>query len=169
MKRLSSRLIRWFCLGAIALLLSLLPLVARSETPNLSDSILNMEGGLEATFERHFATDLATVDQDPAAIAQTLERLAIETGTRSAVFWVIPRDTHLHLVLITPSGEPIVHDLFDVPRERLTPVVRAFYRDLIRRPIDRQRAATQLYQWLIAPMRESIEAANIDTLLFCFR
>ena len=40
--------------------------------------------------------------------------------------WVIPRGDHLHLVLLTAKGQPIVRDLYDVPDDVLRPVVNDF-------------------------------------------
>lgn len=135
----------------------------------LTEKIMNMERGLEQEFEGYFGEDLAEVTQTPDHIAQTLQQIGQETGTNPAVLWVIPRGDHLHLVLITPGGEPIVRDLYDVPDSLLRPTVDAFHLEMHNSPKQVAMPATQkLYEWIIAPFEaDYLEAEGIDTILFC--
>ena len=140
-----------------------------SQAQTVTQSFLTMERNLEAEFEGYFGEDLAEVTQTPADIAQTLARIGQETGTKPAVIWVIPRSDHLHLVLLTPGGEPIVRDLYDVPTSKLRRVVKAYQNEITdpSQPL-RLVAAQQLYQWIIEPFEaDYLKAAGIDTLLFC--
>lgn len=167
------RLTRW-SLIIFAIFLSPLSLqpIATSQTteePTLSEKILGMERGLEQEFETYFDRNLAEVTQSPEEIARTLSRLSAETGSPSAVLWVIPRDTHLHLVLITPDGDPIVKDLYDVPRSVLDTVTEKFHRNLknLSPAIDLE-TAQQLHEWIIEPYEEEfLQAEGIETILFC--
>lgn len=167
----------WVSLSLAVVLASWNSAAARSQhlaketgLKTLSEKILAMERGLEGEFEGYFNRDLAEVTQTPEAIARTLSRLAQETGTRPAVLWAIPREDHLHLVLITPDGEPIVRDLYDVPRSVLLEVARTFHGDLtsdIGSPMNLD-AARQLHQWIIEPYEsEYLQPEAIDTLLVC--
>ncbi|MEL6249066.1 MAG: CHAT domain-containing protein [Cyanobacteria bacterium J06648_16] len=159
-------------LGLLALLLAGLSTphaVAQTPGPTLSDKVLAMERGLEAEFETYFGEDLADVDQAPAEIGQTLARLQQETGTTPAVLWVMPKDDHLHLVLITPDGATVVRDLYDVPLSRLSETVRTYQRQ-IRLPGNRtyRASARRLHEWIIEPLEdEFLEAAGVDLLLLC--
>ena len=141
-----------------------------SISPQVTQNFLGMERGLEQDFESHFGEDLADVTQTPAQASATLARLAKQTGSRAGVFWVIPEDDYLHLVLLLPGGTPIVRDLSGVSRDRLLETVRIFQQDISdpsQNPQDSQ-AAKQLYEWIIQPF-ESQHLANsdIDSLLFC--
>ncbi|MEL7316473.1 MAG: CHAT domain-containing protein, partial [Cyanobacteria bacterium J06559_3] len=81
--------------------------------------------------------------------------------------WAIPRTDHLHLVLLTSSGEPIVRDLYDVPEDLLRQTVSDFHLEM-HGSAKNMSAAQQLHSWLIAPFEsEHLQAENIDTLLFC--
>lgn len=162
---------RWLapCLGVAATLAlwSSGALPAWSQT--LSEKVLAMEQNLGQEFETYFGKALAEVNQPPEAIAQTLAQLDQATGTKSAVLWVIPRGDHLHLVLLTAKGEPIVRDLYDVPDTTLRRMVNQFHMETHGSPTPgSMTAAQQLYQWIIAPYADDYLAAEgIDTLLFC--
>lgn len=140
-----------------------------AQMPTLSDKILGMERSLETEFETYFEQNLADVTQTPEDIAHTLARMGEETGTTPAVLWAIPRGDHLHLVLITPNGEPIVRDLYDVPNAVLLKTVQAFQKD-ISHANNRTylQSAQQLYQWLLEPFEaDYLETAGVDMLLVC--
>jgi len=143
---------------------------AQSAPPaTLSEKILKMEESFEQEFEDYFEEDMAEVTQDPAKIAQTLAQISKESGTNPGVLWVVPREDHLHLVLILPGGKPIVKDLYDVPQAKLLSTVTAFQQQ-INDPKGQWNTdiAQQLHQWLIGPFeQEHLQAADIDTLLFC--
>ncbi|MBL1175222.1 CHAT domain-containing protein [Pantanalinema sp. GBBB05] len=135
----------------------------------LSQKVLAMEGGLEKEFEDYFGENLADVTQTPEKIAQTLQQIGQATNTKPAVLWVIPREDHLHLVLLTPGGTPIVRDLHDVPTTKLRSVVEAFHLEMHSSPSKvKMTAAQQLYQWIIQPYEaDYLQAEKIDTILFC--
>ncbi len=164
------------CFSVTVVLAGLNPQIATSqpsETPvraaSLTKPIMAMERRLEKEYENYFGRDLAEVTQTPRAIADTLSRLARQTGTKPAVLWVTPREDHLHLVLITPGREPIVRDLYDVPLALLQKTVQNFHEDLndISLPTNLSRAQ-QLHQWLIEPLEaEYLQPEAIDTILFC--
>ena len=147
------------------------PLVdaAHSAPLSLSKKVLAMEQRFEEEFEGFFEEDLAEVTQDPADIAQTLTQISKASGTKPGVLWVVPREDHLHLVLLLPGGKPIVRDLYDVPRSKLLQTVATF-REQINDPNAKWdlELAQQLHQWLIEPFeKKHLQTADIDTLLFC--
>ncbi|MGF1460396.1 MAG: CHAT domain-containing protein [Leptolyngbyaceae cyanobacterium] len=135
----------------------------------LNEQILTMETGLEQEFETYFDADLATVTQSAPEIAQTLSRLDLETGTKSAVMWVIPKGNHLRLVLTTPKHEAVVRTRYDVPDTVLQTTVNRFFQEVLR-PSRRSDypAAQQLYEWIVTPFEaDFLEPEGVDTILFC--
>lgn len=162
---------RWFakftCFGVALAIAGFSGLPAWTQT--LSEKVLGMERGLAKEFEDYFGEKLAEVNQAPEGIAQTLQQIGKQTGTKPAVLWVVPREDHLHLVLITANGKPIVHDLYEVPTAKLRPVVAAFHLEMHSSPGKvKMAAAQQLYDWIIQPFEaEYLQAEGIDTLLFC--
>ncbi|NEQ52973.1 MAG: CHAT domain-containing protein, partial [Leptolyngbya sp. SIO3F4] len=167
--KIHRRFLRWL-LAPLVCLLIVAPTYAMPQELTLSQKVVNMERRLETEYETYFGADLAEVTQPPEEIAVTLARLSEETNTTPAVLWAIPREDHLHLVLITPNGEPIVRDLYDVPRELLDKTTAQFQRHISRPSSNAYMpAARKLYDWLIGPYeKEFLEPAGIDTLLVCF-
>ena len=162
------RALRWL-LAPLACLLVIVPSHAMPQDLTVGQRIFNMELRLESEYETYFGEDLAQVTQPPEEIAATLARLATETATTPAVLWATPRTDHLHLVLITPNSDPIVRDLYDVPREVLDQTTAQFQRH-IRRPSGNayMPAARKLHDWIIGPFEEEfLKPAGIDTLLVC--
>ena len=136
--------------------------------PGLTKKVLQMERDREKEFEDYFEEDLASVSKTADETAQELARLSRETNTRSALLYVIPRKTHLHLVLITPNGTPIVKDLYEVTDPLLFKTARNFHQSILR--LDNQsaqEAGLKLHSWIIAPYEKELSDANIDLILFC--
>jgi CHAT domain-containing protein len=105
---------------------------------------------------RQMAEDLAILDQ--------------KTNTKSAVMWVMPEETQLHLVLVTAKGEIVVKDITEAPRAILISKINDFYQEInrISYPMD-LTTAKQLYQWIIAPFEKEIFIPEkINNILFCF-
>ena len=149
------------------LLLSGSPSQAQT-SPELTKKVLQMERDREKEFEDYFGEDLASVSKTADETAADLERLSAETGTRSALLYVIPRKTHLHLVLIPPGGTPIVKDFYDVTDPQLFAVSRQFHKGILRMDeAQSQTSGQQLYDWIIKPYEQELAAAEIDLLLFC--
>ncbi|MEO0457072.1 MAG: CHAT domain-containing protein [Cyanobacteria bacterium P01_A01_bin.114] len=137
--------------------------------PTLSESIVGMERRLEAEYETYFGQDLADVTQPPEEMAKTLSRLGQETGTTPGLLWVMPKEDHLHLVLITPEGEPVERDLYEVPKPVLMEVVRRYQRGISRpNSLTYRSSAQQLHKWIIEPIEaDFLETAEVDMLLVC--
>ena len=137
-------------------------------SPELTKKVLQMERDREKEFEDYFGEDLASVSKTADETAAELERLSRETGTRSALLYVIPRKNHLHLVLIPPSGTPIVKDFYEVTDPQLFAVSRQFHQGILRMDTAQTEAnGQQLYDWIIKPYEQELAAAEIDLLLFC--
>lgn len=137
-------------------------------SPELTKKVLQMERDREKEFENYFGVDLASVSLTADETAAELERLSTETGTRSALLYVIPRKDHLHLVLITPSGTPIVKDFYNITDPQLFEVSRTFHKSILQLNEAQTKASGQkLYDWIIKPYEQELAKAKIDLLLFC--
>ena len=153
------------CVGTLVAISSLASLPAHAQTP--SENMLAMERSLEQEFESYFGEDLAEVTQSSEEITDTLQQVAAETQTQPAVLRAIPPGYHLHLVLLTSSGEPIVRDLYDVPDDLLRQTVSDFQLEM-HGTAENMLAAQQLHKWMIEPFEsEHLQPEEIDTLLVC--
>jgi CHAT domain-containing protein len=156
-------------LGMGIIISGISPLCALAETPSLTEKFLGMERGLEKEFEDYFGENMAEVTQTPEQIAETLRRIGQETATNPAVLWVMPKEDHLHLVLILPGETPIVKDLYDVPSSVLIKTAKTLQEN-INSPLDNNylKSSQQLHKWIIEPIeKEFLQKRKIDTLLLC--
>ncbi|MEQ9667645.1 CHAT domain-containing protein [Coleofasciculus sp. G2-EDA-02] len=74
----------------------------------------------------------------------------------------------LELILVTAEGQPIRKRVEGVTRAKVLNVTQQFRRAItdIRIPRPHLPAAQQLYQWLIAPLENELQAQEIDNLAF---
>lgn len=137
-------------------------------SPELTKKVLQMERDREKEFEDYFKEDLATVSKTADQTAAELSRLSAITGTGSALLYVIPRKTHLHLVLITPDGTPIVKDFYEVKDPLLFETAQRFHTSILRlNQVETQTTGQRLYDWIIKPYEQELKDARINLLLFC--
>ena len=104
-----------------------------------------------------------------AQFQDRLQDIAWQTSKTPVIVYVLARPEQLDLILITPEGEPIYVSVPDAPQAEITRVARDF-RIRITSPRQRHtesylRSAQQLYQWIIAPLEEHLEAFETDTLV----
>ncbi|MGB3533133.1 MAG: CHAT domain-containing protein [Microcoleaceae cyanobacterium] len=138
---------------------------------SLSDKVMIMEQKLEAEFETYFNRNLAETTKTGDEIAQILLEIRKNSKTNPAVIWIIPELDYLHLVLITPGKQPIIKDINSLQRETLIQAVKSFHYDITNpRNLSNNSYLTQaqkIYQWVIAPLEETLQAERINTILFC--
>lgn len=121
----------------------------------------------EEYFQKNF-TDQAITAQE---VAQTLERLAIATGKKSALIYIIPRPDQLEVVMIPPGSPPVYKRIQGVNQEALQQAAIEL-RKTITDPTQLHRQsylpiAQQLYQWMMMPIEAELAAQGIETLIFC--
>lgn len=111
------------------------------------------------------------------SIREMLARIETQTGTRPILIYALsdpPLQTSdpgglLNLILITPQADdPLIHKVIpSATHDQLTGAIREFRRALHRTYNNSYRApAQQLYDWLIAPLRDELDSYNVDTLVF---
>ncbi|MBW4493447.1 MAG: CHAT domain-containing protein [Oscillatoria princeps RMCB-10] len=134
------------------------------------EAIAMLEQRRDKEFADYFGQNLSNQLTSPESIRDALSTIASQTGNRSAIIYVTAFTDQLELVVFTPEGRPIRRAVPEAKREELLKVVSNFsekitaprYRDYT----SYLQPATQLYQWLIAPIEPELQAAKIDTLLF---
>ncbi|WP_017718458.1 CHAT domain-containing protein [Kamptonema formosum] len=134
------------------------------------EAIAMLEQRRDKEFADYFGQNLSNQLTSPESIRDALSTIASQTGNRSAIIYVTAFTDQLELVVFTPEGRPIRRAVPEAKREKLLKVVSNFS-EKITAPRYRDyssylQPATQLYQWLIAPIEPELQAAKIDTLLF---
>ncbi|MEL6939113.1 MAG: CHAT domain-containing protein [Cyanobacteria bacterium J06598_1] len=145
-----------------------------------------LDGESNQLFSNYFGRDLASTEMSLEDVQALLSNVERESGNRSAVLYVNVPDAEtvaakskennsspddlLELLLFTAEGAPVKVALPEVGRELLLTTVDRFRSDLatsVRRGgryyLD---PAQQLYEWLLAPVADDLDSAEIDTLIF---
>ncbi|MGD1850756.1 MAG: CHAT domain-containing protein [Cyanophyceae cyanobacterium] len=146
--------------------------IART-TPNPNVTVERLERVWEGQYEEHFDRDLEATVHTPGTISATLRRARVQTGRRSAVLYAMPEPYGLELRLVTEDGE-VVTEMVPAANDKAIPPVVQQLRQSITNPLERKVGsdrylipAQQLYQWMMAPVAQALEDADIDVVIFC--
>ncbi len=107
---------------------------------------------------------------EPKEISQILEKSDQQTGKRTALLYAVPTPEHLELILVTPNKLPIHKRVPAAKKEALINIVSKFRRSIVNPDLPRREylsSGKQLYELLIAPIFETLEAQEINNLIFC--
>jgi filamentous hemagglutinin family protein len=144
-------------------------------SPEIQSLVEQIEASRQSEFNSYFGNNLTTQASDPETIRQTLTNITKETGNRSAVVYLnFPKNQSLsqglEIVIFTPEADPKVIQVSDIDQAEIVATVQDFRNQLalsVRRNNQGYlRASQQLYQWLIAPIEDTLKQENIDTILF---
>ncbi|HEY9849963.1 MAG TPA: CHAT domain-containing protein [Leptolyngbyaceae cyanobacterium] len=138
---------------------------------NSTEAVSAIEQSWERDYENYFKTNLSNTAFGSREIAETLAKLAKQTGKKPALIYAVPTPERLELILVLPQQAPIRKMLPEANKDALLNVVRQFTREVT----DPTRvntttylpAAQKLYGWLIAPLASELASNQIDTLIFC--
>jgi CHAT domain-containing protein len=124
-------------------------------------------------FQAYFRGNLPVNSLTSLTIEQTqniLSKVASQTGKTPAIIYAVSQPNQLELILITPKGPPILKTVTAADHQTLIQKVARFLTQITspsqRRTKSYLPLAEQLYQWLIAPLEDSLKAQNIDTIAF---
>ncbi|MEM9538430.1 MAG: CHAT domain-containing protein [Cyanobacteria bacterium P01_E01_bin.42] len=173
---LSRIILAFACAVFVGIIAPVSPLAAR-ETQNvpvfpeskLSAAIVQMEKDWGAEYEEYFGNEFVNLAIQTEEMARSLTQLGEETGTRPAIVWLLSKSDRLNIAISTPGKPPISHNVMEADRESLQQTIRAFRRELVdprkHRSKRYKELGKQLYDWIITPIEEILEAENIDTLI----
>lgn len=138
---------------------------------NLTEIVPQIEQTWEKQYEDYFRLNFSDESITAKDVADTLGKIAVQTGQKPALIYVVPRAKQLELVLITPGNQPI-HKRIPEAKSEILLKEAAKFRENIVDPRQRNStrylpAAQQLYQWIIAPLEADLKTNKIDTLIFC--
>ncbi|MEB3831789.1 CHAT domain-containing protein, partial [Phormidium sp. CCY1219] len=138
---------------------------------------------IEDTFTQAFAAhNNVPATSEPVSLAQAqtiVQTIETETGVRPALVYVHFSPTELkesrdndrlEIILVTAQGEPIIRRIEGLTRAEVEKALTRFRGQLTASGIRRNNSyldtAQQLYQWIVAPIEEHLEAQNIENLAF---
>lgn len=138
---------------------------------NLAEAVTRIELDWEEDYQKYLSANFGAQSKTAEQIAKTLSRLAVKTHKKPALIYAIPRTDQLELILILPDRAPILRSVPDAKFNNLEKVAKAFSSEITNpRKINTAsylEPAQKLYQWTIAPLEADLQAAKIETLLFC--
>lgn len=138
---------------------------------NLTEAVTRIELDWEEDYQKYLSENFGTRSKTAQEISKTLSRLALETQKKPALIYAIPRTDQLELILILPDRAPILRSVPDAKQKNLLPVAQAFSSEITNpRKINTTsylEPAQKLYKWIVAPLEADLQAAKIETLLFC--
>ncbi len=138
---------------------------------NFSEAIRAVEQDWKNDYQEYFSSTFFKALQTGEQIAQKISTIAIETKTKPAVIWMLPRSHQLELLLVTPGKAPIYRSIPEAKQEILLQTVKELIQEITNRRKTRSLSyltpSQKLYQWTIAPLSQFLEAEKIDTLLLC--
>ncbi len=142
-----------------------------ANTP-LNESLLTppeIDQRFENQYENYFGKNLTNKQVSVDTMRNMLKTINAETGTKSAIIYVLSQPDYLQLVMVVPDGSPMYRVVPAANAKVLEQTLREFRNTVTnyRRPTAYLPPAQQLYQWIVAPLQPQIEALNIETLIFC--
>jgi len=143
----------------------------RIQNLNPIDTVNTIEKSWETDYETYFKADLSQSSLKAQQIAATLQKLASQTGKRTALVYAVPTPKKLELVLVLPQRAPIRKSVPTATRENLVNTAK----ELMQEVTDATKlsttsylpAARRLYQWIISPLETELKNNRIDSLIFC--
>lgn len=132
------------------------------------EQIWELEKTWEGIYENYFDEDFPSLSLSPRQISEKLAQLSEQTGKKTAVVWMTPREDGLFLFIITPNHQSIGTRVLEADHASLSRVTQGFW-EQISNPESKSylKAAQQLYQWMIAPIEYHLLTEKIDTLILC--
>ena len=126
---------------------------------------------IETAFSAEFAKTL-DLPVPPSPSLQTTQRALRQAGNTQnispALMYVRLQDTHVEIVLVDGEGAPVYRPVAATAAE-VRALVETFHQT-VTNPVLRSHqylpVAQQLYDWLVRPVAEELQAANIDHIGF---
>ena len=135
------------------------------------NQVLQIEQLRSRDFANHLNIDIDVEHLRDGSIRDSLFAIARQTSKRPAAIYVVARAESLELIVVTPYGSPIFKRVPTANRQALQQQVKSLIRGIANPPNSNnpesyRTAATQLYDWIIAPIESELQTRGIDMLLF---
>jgi CHAT domain-containing protein len=142
-----------------------------STTPQeeLLEIVATMERNWESQYRNHLNQDFSTSTVTPQKVEQSLKEAQAITGSRAAFIWINSYPDYLRITISTAQNT----ENYELPvtrkelRQQVKQFIQAIQTPYLTPDSEYLPPAQQLYQWLIQPIRPSLQLGNIDSLIFC--
>ncbi|MDJ0554701.1 MAG: CHAT domain-containing protein [Microcoleaceae cyanobacterium MO_207.B10] len=135
------------------------------------EAVNQVEQHWERDYEQYFDENLADFSITAEGVAETLTKLSRETDTKPAVIWIWSREKQAQLVVITPGKEPKVYSVPEADNQSLMNTIKELNVEITnprkRNTTSYLEPAKKLYNWMVKPVESTLEAEQIDTIMFC--
>ncbi|MEM9246772.1 MAG: CHAT domain-containing protein, partial [Cyanobacteria bacterium P01_F01_bin.153] len=144
----------------------------RLETLTASELVGNLERLRAAEYVNHWGINYAApvMESSVGSIQAVLQAIAQNPGTKGAVIYAFINDDDIELTLVLPSGTPQRHTFKNKAASLLA--ANRKLRLNITNPIIKddvaayQEPGQDIYQWLLAPFRETLDGNQVELLMF---
>ena len=134
---------------------------------NIEGAVSSIEQSLSGEYTGYYGEKLQ-LDAQPQTvetIQAALRSILGQTGKRSAIFYMISQPKSLDLVIITPDGKPIHHNV-KIDKQKLIADIRLFRNNVTdMKSNGYKESGKNLYNSLVAPIEAVLITEKIDTLL----
>lgn len=135
------------------------------------DPVDKMENLWKNQYAPQLQMDFTAPMLNQQQVGEDLQVVVNMKNQRAGLIYLVPRPTDLELLLVLPGGRSVVKLVTEAVPTVLQPTVETFLRE-IRDPrkVGSQSylaSAQKLYQWMIAPLEPTLQAENINAVIFC--
>lgn len=138
---------------------------------NSSEVVTQIEQTWEKQYEDYFGENFSDRATTAQYVADILGKIAIQTGKKPALLYVIPHPQNLELVLIPADGKAVYKKVSEANQEALLQQAQELTKSITTpASISTNKylpTAKQLYQWIVAPIEAELKNNKIDNLIFC--
>ena len=138
------------------------------------EEILKMDAKCTKKYESFFGqkfTDTLVTGEDIVAKLRDIEQ---QTGKKTAAIWMWSYPDYLDVMMVTATNKPTGTKVSQENKNQLQPMIAELMNEVtnptplgIRNSTSYLGSSQKIYQWMIAPLRDQLEAEQIDTLVIC--
>ncbi len=145
---------------------------ASFDVDSLEEVLPKIEQAFSLDYLNYIGKNIAKFETDISVeeIQDNLSEVDKKYGTKAAVVYTFAQADQLVLMAVTAKGNIIKKTITTTTRQELLEITKQFRLEITdarqRYTESYKPLAQQLYQWIIAPLEEALEAQEIDTILF---
>ena len=145
---------------------------ASFDADSLEEVLPKIEQAFSLDYLNYLGKNIAEFETDISVgeIQDNLSEVDKKYGTKAAVVYTFAQADQLVLMAVTAKGDIIKKTITTTTRDELLEITQQFRLEITdarkRYAESYKPLAQQLYQWIISPLEEALEAQEIDTILF---